>query len=78
MTLPVIKSHLTESLRHLHLPMFVTHYAAQAALATTDGWSYDRYLLSLCELELNQVAAHFDRRESGVSRPAHEHALGSG
>ena len=54
MTLPVIKSHLIESLRHLHLPMFVTHYAEQAALATNDGWSYDRYLLSLCELELNQ------------------------
>ncbi len=54
MTVPVIKSHLIESLRHLHLPMFVTHYAEQAALATNDGWSYDRYLLSLCELELNQ------------------------
>ena len=54
MTLPAIKSHLNESLRKLHLPMFVTHYAAQAALATNDGWSYDRYLLSLCELELNQ------------------------
>ena len=54
MTLPVIKSHLTESLRKLHLPMFVTHYAAQAAQATNDGWSDDRYLLSLCELELNQ------------------------
>jgi DNA replication protein DnaC len=34
--------------------MFVTHYAEQAALATNDGWSYDRYLLNLCELELNQ------------------------
>jgi DNA replication protein DnaC len=54
MTVPVIKSHLLESLRKLHLPLFVTHYAEQATLATNDGWSYDRYLLSLCELELNQ------------------------
>lgn len=54
MTVPVIKSHLLESLRKLHLPMFVTHCVEQAQLATNDGWSYDRYLLSLCDLELNQ------------------------
>jgi len=37
MTLPVIKSHLTESLRNLHLPMFVTHYAAQRRWLRTMG-----------------------------------------
>jgi DNA replication protein DnaC len=50
----VIKPQLTKSLRALHLPTFVEHHATQSALATDEGWSYDRYLLGLCELELDQ------------------------
>lgn len=45
-------SHLTRSLRQLHLPTFLDQYAAHAALAANEGWTYDRYLLGLCEAEL--------------------------
>ncbi len=49
-----LKAELTRALRQLHLPAFVDNYSAQAALAANEGWSYDRYLLALCELELNE------------------------
>lgn len=48
-----IKSHLTQSLKQLHLPAFAEHHAAQAGLAATEGWTYDQFLLHLCELELD-------------------------
>ena len=50
----VIKPQLMKSLRALHLPTFASHHATQAALATQDGWTYDRYLLALCEMELGR------------------------
>ena len=49
-----LKEPITDSLRQLHLPAFVDNYSPQAALATNDGWPYDRYLLALCELELEE------------------------
>ncbi len=30
------------------------NYSSQATVATNDGWSYDRYLVALCELELEE------------------------
>ena len=42
---------LTTSLRQLHLPAFVDNYSSQATVATN---SYDRYLVALCELELEE------------------------
>jgi DNA replication protein DnaC len=50
----VIKPRLTQSLRQLRLPAIVSNYAAQAALASNEGWPYDQYLLNLCELEVSQ------------------------
>jgi DNA replication protein DnaC len=48
-----IKAELKEMLRRLHLPEFAAHHAAQSALAATEGWSCDQYLLRLCEMEIN-------------------------
>jgi len=48
-----IKAELKEMLRQLHLPEFAAHHAAQSALAATEGWSCDQYLLQLCEMEIN-------------------------
>lgn len=50
----VIKPQLIKGLRALRLPAFVEHHATHSALAAKEDWSYDRYLLSLCELELGQ------------------------
>jgi DNA replication protein DnaC len=50
----VIKPHLTKCLRDLHLPAFVSHHSAQAAVAANEAWPYDQYLLALCEMELGQ------------------------
>lgn len=52
-----IKPKLNESLRHLHLPAFASHHSAQEAIAANEGWSYERYLLALCEMELSQREA---------------------
>ena len=49
-----LKAQIAASLRQLHLPAFVDNYSRQAALATNDGWPYDRYLHALCELELEE------------------------
>ena len=50
----MIKPRMTACLKQLHLPAFAEHYAPQAALAGTEAWPYDRYLLGLCELELTE------------------------
>jgi DNA replication protein DnaC len=50
----VTKPHLSRVLRKLCLPVFVAQHTALGALAANEGWSFDRYLLSLAELELQQ------------------------
>lgn len=50
----VTKRELARCLRTLRLPTFGANHASQAAIAASEGWSYDRYLLALCELELGQ------------------------
>lgn len=58
----VTKAHLGECLKELHLPSFGKHHDAQGTLACEEGWPYDRYLLGLCELELEE------RRERKIQR----------
>lgn len=50
----VIKPQLAKSLRALRLSAFVEHHATHSAIAASEDWPYDRYLLELCELELGQ------------------------
>ena len=49
-----VKTEIASSLRQLHLPAFVDNYGVQATVATNEGWAYDRYLVALCELELEE------------------------
>lgn len=50
----MITPRMSACLKQLHLPAFGENYAPQAALAANEGWTYDRYLLGLCELELSE------------------------
>ena len=45
---------LAECLTRLRLSSFREHHAEQAARAGREGWSYTRYLLGLCEVELSE------------------------
>ncbi len=47
-------SRLGECLTRLRLNSFRENYAEQAAQAGREGWSYRRYLLGLCEVELSE------------------------
>ncbi len=49
-----LNTEITTALRQLHLPAFVDNYSSKATVATNDGWPYDRYLVALCELELEE------------------------
>lgn len=71
----VIKPQITDCLRRLHLPAFVANFAAQAALATNDGWPYDRYLLNLCQLELAEREQRKRERLLQASRLPREKTL---
>jgi DNA replication protein DnaC len=53
---------LENCLRQLHLPSFRTNFSAHGAVASNEGWTYDRYLLELCELEVEQ------RRQRRIQR----------
>jgi len=48
-----LKPHLKNLLRQLQLSTFAENFAQQAALAANEGWSYDTYLLNLCQLEID-------------------------
>jgi len=73
----VIKPHLQKCLRELHLPVFVSHHAAQAALAANEAWPYDQYLLSLCEMELSQREARRIQKLLAASRLPRDKTLTS-
>jgi DNA replication protein DnaC len=49
-----VKAQLLAALRQLRLPAFVSGVEQQAVLAANEGWSYDQFLLQLCEVELEQ------------------------
>ncbi len=53
---------LEECLCQLHLPSFRANFSAHASLAINESWSYDGYLLGLCELEVEQ------RRQRRIQR----------
>ena len=52
-----LKAELKDSLRVLRLPEFVAQHSAQSAVAMAESWTYDQYLLRLCQLELQQREA---------------------
>ena len=49
-----MKTQLKDCLRQLQLSSFAANFALQAVLAANEGWSYDQYLLQLCQLEIDQ------------------------
>ena len=65
----VIRPELTKALRSLRLPVFASQHSTQAAVAANEGWTFDRYLLALCELELQQRQTH--RVEEGCAGERH-------
>ena len=71
----VMKPELTRALRTLRLPVFAMQHAAQGALAANEGWSFDRYLLALCELELQQRQTHRIQKLLLASRLPREKTL---
>ena len=48
-----MKTHLKNCLRQLQLSTFAENFAQQSALAANEGWSYDQFLLNLCQLEID-------------------------
>jgi DNA replication protein DnaC len=48
-----IKTHLRNCLRQLQLSTFADNFVQQAQLAANEGWSYDTFLLNLCQLEID-------------------------
>jgi len=73
----VIKPRISKCLHDLHLPAFAESFGPQAVLATNDGWPYDRYLLTLCELELVQRDQRRTQRLLSDSRLPREKTLDS-
>ena len=53
---------LTISLKALHLSTFVSHLQETTAMAENQGWSHQRFLQYLAELELEE------RRQSRIER----------
>ena len=70
-----LKAELKESLRKLHLPEFLAQHSQQSAVAMADSWTYDQYLLRLCELELQQREARKRRKLLAASRLPREKTL---
>src|ERR1043166_4447420 len=64
----VIRPELTKALRSLRLPVFASQHSTQAAVAANEGWTFDRYLLALCELELQQRQTHRVQKLLAASR----------
>lgn len=70
-----IKAELKEILRRLKLPTFAAQHAAQSALAASEGWSCDQYLLRLCEMEINGRETRKRQRLLQASRLPREKTL---
>lgn len=52
------KPELKDALRALRLPVFAAEHSALSAMAANQGWTFDRFLLELCQLELVQREQH--------------------
>ncbi|MGH9849032.1 MAG: IS21-like element helper ATPase IstB [Blastocatellia bacterium] len=70
-----LKAELKDSLRLLRLPEFVAQHSAQSAVAMAESWTYDQYLLRLCQLELQQREARKRRKLLQASRLPREKTL---
>ncbi|MBI3658549.1 MAG: ATP-binding protein [Acidobacteria bacterium] len=72
----LIKPQISKSLRLLHLSRHGRdHYGTQGALAAEEGWTYDRYLFRLCEMELDQRAQRKRQRWLQASKLPREKML---
>ena len=60
------QTELKESLKRLLLPAFVAH-ATQSVVAANEGWTYDQYLLRLCELEIAQRETQAAEADGGLT-----------
>jgi len=74
MTTP-LKAELKDSLRQLRLPEFAAQHSQQSAVAMTENWTYDQYLLRLCQLELQQHEVRKRRKLLAASRLPREKTL---
>jgi DNA replication protein DnaC len=74
MTTP-LKAELKDSLRQLRLPEFAAQHSQQSAVAMTENWTYDQYLLRLCQLELQQREVRKRRKLLAASRLPREKTL---
>jgi len=74
MTTP-LKAELKDSLRQLRLPEFAAQHSQQSAVAMTENWTYDQYLLRLCQLELQQREVRKRRKLLAGSRLPREKTL---
>ena len=73
----IIKTELKDALKRLLLPAFGANHAAQGALAASESWSYDQYLLRLCELEIEQRETRRRQKLLASSRLPREKTLGN-
>jgi DNA replication protein DnaC len=71
----LLKAELKANLRTLHLPEFAAQHSAQSAVAMAESWTYDQFLLRLCELELQQREARKRQKLLAASRLPREKTL---
>ncbi len=69
------KGELKEALRALRLPVFVHEHSALGAVAANESWTFDRFLLELCQLELVQREQHRRQKLLSASRLPREKTL---
>lgn len=69
------KPALKEALRALRLPVFACEHSALSAMAANESWTFDRFLLELCELELVQREQHRRQKLLASSRLPREKTL---
>jgi len=62
------KPELKDALRALRLPVFASEHSALSAMAANEGWTFDRFLLELCQLELVQREQHRRQKLLTASR----------
>lgn len=66
---------LKDALRALRLPVFAIEHSATGAIAANEGWTFDRFLLELCRLELVQREQHRRQKLLASSRLPREKTL---
>ena len=66
---------LKDALRALRLPVFASEHSATGARAANEGWTFDRFLLELCQLELMQREQHRRQKLLSASRLPREKTL---